>query len=268
MPGRRWRLLVDGACDGAWNMAVDGALLRSRAAGGVPTLRLYRWRVPTVTLGRFQQAGDVDAEECARLGVAVVRRATGGRGVLHDDELTYGVTAAEADGVPRGVAASYRHFGAALVAAYVKLGVAAELTDAHRGRKGSPACYLAATQADLSLAGAKLSGSAQVWHEGACLQHGSFVVSRDVAREAAVFGLDADAAAALAEGAVTIEGVTGRRPEEGELVRAVTGAFGDALGIDLEPGVLSPDEEELARTLLPAAGVMSVCEATVHPEAT
>jgi lipoate-protein ligase A len=182
----RWRLLLDGACDGRRNMAVDEALLRSRAHGGPPTLRLYRWRVPTLSLGRFQRLGDVDFDACARFGVDVVRRVTGGRGVLHDDELTYSVVAAEADGLPRGVSASYRHLGSALLRSYRLLGVDAEIAAGSAKGRGNGACYLAATQADLSLAGSKLSGSAQVWRDGACLQHGSFVVSRDVPREAAV----------------------------------------------------------------------------------
>jgi lipoyl(octanoyl) transferase len=252
-----WRLIVDPAADGAWNMAVDGALLRSRAAGGPPTLRLYRWSVPTASLGRFQPLSDVDLAACARLGIDVVRRPTGGRGVLHDDELTYSVCAAEADGLPRGVAASYRHLGAALLAAYARLGVTAELTASQSGRKGSAACYLAATQADLSLAGAKLSGSAQVWAEGACLQHGSFVVTRDVAREASVFRLDAAAAAALAAEAVTISDAVGAHPSAEALAAAVADGFAEALGVVLEPGELTSEERATADGLLASASILT-----------
>lgn len=252
--GARWRLIVDGACDGVHNMAVDNALLGSRAAGGPPTLRLYRWAVPTASLGRFQPADDVDWAECAVHGVEVVRRATGGRGVLHDDELTYSVSVAEADGVPRGVAASYRHLGTALLEAYRELGVAAELTDEHRGRR-SAACYLAATKADLSLAGAKLSGSAQVWRDGACLQHGSFVVSRDVAREAAVFRLADAAAVALAYDAVTIADAAGSRPTNAELTAAVVAGFERALGVEFEERGLTRAEQRSARVLEDAARV-------------
>lgn len=252
-----WRLLIDEGSDGAWNMAVDGALLRSRAAGGVPTLRLYRWGRPTASLGRFQRLEDVDLDACRREGVDVVRRATGGRGVLHDDELTYSVTAAEEDGIPRGVAASYRHLGAALIAAYEALGVPAELTAGHAGRKGSAACYLAATQADLSLAGAKLSGSAQVWAGNAVLQHGSFVVTRDVEREASVFRLRSEAAEALDREAVTIVGATGTRPGPVALRDAVVSGFESALGVEFEAGSLTAEEEESAQHLQAAALLFS-----------
>ena len=181
-----WRLIVDGVEPGARNMALDHALLTGRAEGtSPPTLRLYRWERPTLTLGRFQDSGAVDLAEAMRRGVDVVRRPTGGRAVLHDDEVTYSVVAAIGDGVPRGVVASYRHFAAALAAAFRGLGVEAAVADATRGERGSASCYLASTQADLVAGASKLSGSAQVWDGEAVLQHGSFAVSRDAAGECA-----------------------------------------------------------------------------------
>ncbi|MDP2232400.1 MAG: lipoate--protein ligase family protein, partial [Actinomycetota bacterium] len=118
--GEPWRLLsADGPKDGAWNMAVDRAIQLACAAGAAPpTLRLYTWARPTVTLGRFQPASSVQADACGRYGVGVVRRFTGGRGVLHDDEVTYSIVASVPDGVPRGVAASYRYLCTGLTEAY------------------------------------------------------------------------------------------------------------------------------------------------------
>ena len=79
-----WRLVVTEPCDGARNMAVDEAMFRARAEGLVPpTLRLYRWRPPTVSLGRFQELDDrVDATAIRRRGYGLVRRPTGGRAIL------------------------------------------------------------------------------------------------------------------------------------------------------------------------------------------
>ena len=129
-----WRLIIDGQQPGAANMAIDRAMLAGRRQGSSPaTLRLYRWKCPTVTVGHFQRLDQVDLAACARRGFDVVRRPTGGRGVLHDDELTYSVVAHVEDGVPRGVAASYRHVSAALAEAYRILGVEAELTQRSRG---------------------------------------------------------------------------------------------------------------------------------------
>lgn len=246
-----WRLLVDGAIDGQLNMALDRAIQLAREEGSAPpTLRLYRWARPTVTIGRFQSLAGVDLEQCDRRGIDVVRRLTGGRGVLHDDELTYSVVASVDDGIPRGVAASYRVLCAALVEAYTTLGVAAQLTERDGVGSASAACYLATTRADLSLGALKLSGSAQVWHGATVLQHGSFTLSRDVTREAAVFRLAELDREKLAGGTATIEEALGRRPAPAEVSAAVVSGFEQALGVRLVPGELTAREAQLAGNLL------------------
>lgn len=242
-----WRLIVDGRLPGAMNMAVDSAILASRRTDGcAATLRLYAWEVPTVTVGRFQKLEQVDLEACARRGFDVVRRPTGGRGVLHDDELTYSVIAHVDDGVPRGVAASYRHLSAALAEAYRMLGVGAELTARSRGAADSGACYLHATQADLSLGAAKLSGSAQVWSGDAVLQHGSFVRTRDAAAEAEVFRLGGDGADTLSAATATLGDSPGGPPSVDAISNAAVEAFERVLGVSLVPGPLTADERRTA----------------------
>ncbi|MDO8963803.1 MAG: biotin/lipoate A/B protein ligase family protein [Coriobacteriia bacterium] len=238
-----WRLILDGPVEGAMNMALDRAVLDAHEAGAAAaTLRLYWWEVPTVTLGRFQEIDQVDLDACAGRGFDVVRRPTGGRGVLHDRELTYSVVAGVRDGVPRGVAASYRHLSAALAAAYHRLGVPAELTARPRGEAGAGACYLHSTQADLSMGAAKLSGSAQVWHGDSVLQHGSFVISRNAVAEAEVFRLDPERAAVLERDTMTLDRAVAPTPSREEVAAAVTEAFADVLEVRFEPG--SFDEAE------------------------
>lgn len=246
-----WRLLDEGACDAAWNMAIDRAIQLGHAAGeSLPTVRLYRWTRPTVTLGRFQSLGGVDLAVCRDLGVDVVRRFTGGRGVLHDDELTYSLVMGERDGLPRGVAASYRMLCGVLARAYGALGVPAQLTARPRGTRGSSACYLHATHADLSIGAAKLSGSAQVWHQGTCLQHGSFVRSRDVEREARVFMLDDGEAASLTESTATLSDVLSPVPDIAEIAAAVAGSVALELGVELVTDGLNERERSVAEQLL------------------
>ena len=133
-------------------MALDRAVQLAHHAGdSPPTLRLYEWTRPTVTLGRFQDAGQIDGEFCSAHGIDVVRRQTGGRGVLHDDEVTYSIVAGVADGIPRGTSGSYATLCGGLAEAYARLGVDAALTARSRGSRDSAACYLHATRADLSL---------------------------------------------------------------------------------------------------------------------
>lgn len=243
----RWRLIIDDAGDGAWNMAVDRALLAVHQAGAsLPTVRIYSWVHPTVSLGRFQKLSDVHLDVCAAEGIDVCRRPTGGRGVLHDDEITYSIVAGVAEGLPRGVSASYRVLCGALVEAYREIGVAAELTARARGDRTTGACYLHATDADLSLGAAKLSGSAQMWSGDSCLQHGSFVLTRDVAREARVFGLDGGAARALERTTDTIAGALGVRPDPSAIVGRLLEGLARGLGATFERGALREAELEAA----------------------
>ena len=242
-----WRLVVEPPADGAWNMAVDRAIQLAREADRVPpTLRLYRWRTPTVTLGAFQQVVAVDGDACREWGVDVVRRHTGGRGVLHDDEVTYAVIAGVGDGVPRGVVASYRYLCAGLVEAFSEIGIAAEITQRDRGASTSGACYLQTTRADLSAGALKLSGSAQVWSGSTVLQHGSFTRTRDVDREAAVFGLSAHERETLASRTATIAPLVGADVTLNSIAEAVAAGMARGLKVRLEPGTLTAEELEAA----------------------
>lgn len=252
-----WRLIRDpgpaktGRFDGAWNMALDRAIQLACAAGeSPPTLRLYGWVRPTVTLGRFQKTAGVDRELCLRRGIDVVRRFTGGRGVLHDDEVTYSVCAGVSDGIPRGTAASYRTLCSALVEAYALLGVSASLTRQERRDSASSACYMLASLADVSLGSSKLSGSAQVWASDTVLQHGSFVRSRDLDREANVFGLSSAERDKLSATTSTLSDALGYAPDAEAIGDAVCEAFERVLGVSLDMGEPSPSEEAAARRLL------------------
>lgn len=246
-----WRLIVEEApCTGAWNMAVDRAVQLARAEGSVPpTLRIYSWVRPTVSLGRFQDVAGVDLVFCAGQGVDVVRRSTGGRGVLHDDEVTYSLVASVDDGVPRGVAASYRHLCAGLAEAYRLLGVPAELTRRTRGDAASAACYLHATPADLSVGARKLSGSAQVWEGTTVLQHGSFTITRDLATESVIFRLDEAARRSMADSTSALADQLGLTPKRQTVIDAVIEGFERGLGITFLRRELTADEVGRAREL-------------------
>jgi lipoate-protein ligase A len=247
MAASEWRLIVDEAAGGAWNMAVDRAIQSARESGQAPpTLRLYAWSGPTLTIGRFQDLDGIDLDACRREGVAVVRRGTGGRGVLHDDEVTYSVVASTSDGLPRGTTASYRHLGMGVVETYRNLGVDADVSTRSRGSSATSACYLQTTQADVSAGSTKLSGSAQVWQGATCLQHGSFARTRDLQRERAVFRLSARDAAALAARTVTLEDLCGEPPERERIIQAAVEGFARGLGIRLVTGDLSDQERRFA----------------------
>lgn len=244
-----WRLIADPPMPGPRNMAVDAAILGARSCGRAPaTLRLYAWSPPAVSLGRFQDPGGVDLDACTALGWDVVRRPTGGRGVVHRHEVTYAVIASTDDGVPPGTAASYRFLCAGLLKAYGHLGVEAGLTAGRRGSSGA-ACYTQATRADVSAGTAKLSGSAQVWRHDHVLQHGSVVIARDVASEARVFRLGDAGRQELEDAATSLTELLGSPPGAAEIQLALERGFSEALGVSFERGGLSVGESSAVEAL-------------------
>ncbi len=161
--------------DAALNMALDEAILLHHIRGAVPpTLRVFRWSQPSISLGRFQSIErEIERKRCQQQGVALVRRPTGGRAVYHRDEFTYSIVIGKREGVPTGVVAAYAYLAQGLLAALKDLGVQAELSDERVSKHPSAACFASSTQADLTSSGFKLVGSAQVWKDESLLQQGS-----------------------------------------------------------------------------------------------
>ena len=263
MSDATWRLLDSGPADAHWNMAVDEAILACCGAGlAPPTLRFYRWEPPAVSLGYFQNAEkELDLEECRRRGVGWVRRLTGGRAVLHDKEVTYSVVIPE-ELVPGGVLETYRLLCGGLERGLRLLGLEARplrprpepFGAAGTGpRTRSAACFDVPSWYELTVSGKKVVGSAQVRRAGAVLQHGSVVLVLEPERTASLLRLEPEARRRVAEGlgcaAAGVSGLLGREVGYAEVRDAVAQGFREALGIALEAGGLSPEEEEMATSL-------------------
>lgn len=264
----KWRFIDTGVADAAANMAIDEAVMQAHGEGEAPpTLRVYGWRPPAVSIGYFQRAADeIDVAECRRLGIDVVRRLTGGRAVLHDAELTYSIVISAADpAIPQTITASYRHFSQGLLAALAKLGVAASMSmpraaygqRVSKAPSGSAACFDAPSHYEIIHQGRKLVGSAQVRKNGVILQHGSILLSFNAGLVAAVLQqpsaeLRQAMAEMLAAKATSLEEILGRTVTWREAADALAAAFGPALGVELEQSELTAGELQAAREL--AAG--------------
>ncbi len=248
------RLVLDEALDGAANMARDRALLdalEARLAAGERApgvLRLYRWIRPTVSCGRHQALeAACDLPACLASGVDVVRRPTGGRAVLHADEITYAVIAPatgifEGAGVERGSAA----IAAAIARGLAALGAPAETVRgvaraAPRGVR--EACFVSASRSELVAGGRKLCGSAQLKGRSGMLQHGSLPLSFDADAQARALGTPAEV---LRRKATGLAEVLGERPRPGDVIAALVRGFEEEWGIGLSPAGLDPEEERRA----------------------
>ncbi len=174
------RVIMDGAMSGKENMALDEALL----AAGEPVLRFYQWHPPCVSIGFFQNPErDIDLEYLRREGIDLVRRPTGGRAVLHEDELTYAVVMPDSF-LPRGVVPTYRVIAGVFLDVLRELGLTCEL----KGPDGRPdrnaGCFASTSAYEICCQGKKILGSAQVRRNGAVLQHGSLLLSVNYERQA------------------------------------------------------------------------------------
>ena len=168
-----WRLVIEESPrSGAANMAVDEAIAAAAAAGTVPpTLRFYRWHLPTVSLGRHQKLADVDEAQIAARGYDLVRRTTGGRAILHTDELTYSVAGPiEEPHMAGGVMDAYLRFSNGLLSGLEALGLVAETASGRTraARDLSAACFEAPSAYEITAGGLKLMGSAQSRRKRLC----------------------------------------------------------------------------------------------------
>lgn len=173
-----------------FNMAVDEALLNLVSEGKLPpVIRFYGWDPATLSIGYFQKLEkEIDLEKVKAGGFGLVRRATGGRGVLHDKELTYSVIVPEHHPeMPQTVTEAYRVISQGLLEGFIDLGFDAYFsvpkTEEQRAKLKDPrssVCFDAPSWYELVVEGRKIAGSAQTRQKGVILQHGSILQSIDV----------------------------------------------------------------------------------------
>lgn len=269
---------MDGPGPGAWNMALDEALMAG-ARHGLVTLRFYRWDPPCLSFGRNERArGAYDPGAAAGRGVDLVRRPTGGRAVYHHRELTYSLTAPS--GAWGGLREVYGRINRALGRGLRSLGVVASPASTARRVPGagksrlrwrlgaaggaggiSPrACFGEPAPGEVTVDGRKLVGSAQWRLRGALLQHGSILLHDDqlrvdeLRRAVDVRGLPPRGGIATAgtvvAPAVSLAELCTPPPPLKRLVRALTGGFEEEFGLRASPGMVTPEERRAARRLV------------------
>ena len=172
---------------GAHNMAVDSAIAGAVGAGRQPaTLRLYGWRPFCLSLGYGQRAREADTAALRQRGWGLVRRPTGGKAILHGDELTYSLCLPQDHPLASGdIVESYRRLSAGLLRALDLLGLSARANPARehaRSEPDGPVCFLQPSHYEILVDGRKLIGSAQLRRKGVMLQHGTLPLCGDVAR--------------------------------------------------------------------------------------
>ncbi|KYH31922.1 lipoate--protein ligase family protein [Neomoorella mulderi] len=254
MPAETWRLLDTGVADPYTNMAVDEAILLEHREGKTPpTLRFYAWSPPTISLGYFQQLEkEIDLEAVKERRLGLVRRLTGGRAVLHDNEVTYSVVAREDHPLMTGgIRPSYLRLAEALALGLRELGAPVEIASGRKGGQDehtSAACFDAPSWYEITCGGRKLVGSAQTRKGGVVLQHGSIVIALNVDDLFAVLKMPSEAVRQRLKDkfyhqACGLEDILGRRVEGEEIKAGIARAFTRLYGLEFIRGELTDGEK-------------------------
>ncbi len=236
-------------------MAQDEALLLGNSGREAPpALRFYGWQPAALSIGYAQDIErGINREAVKERGLDVVRRPTGGRGVLHQQELTYSLVASQAL-FPHGIAGSYRAISEALLLGLRKLGVRGELTEKVEGKDIS-ACFLTSLGYEIKVNGKKIIGSAQRRRDQTLLQQGSILLETDYQALADVFlppaNISGESWLERMRGRVgSLAEFLGYLPQGKDIIEAVCEGFTKTFGAEFIPSELTCFEERTCRELL------------------
>jgi len=263
----QWRYIITEGMSPAMNMAVDEAILQLHSEGKVPpTVRFYTWEPATLSIGYFQKAEkEIDFAELRKHQLGFVRRPTGGRAVLHDQELTYSVVVSERHPkMPSSVTEAYKVISMGLLHGFQNLNLQAEMVSlASEEEKekysspGSSACFDSPSWYELVVEGKKVAGSAQTRQKGVILQHGSILLDMDVELLFSLLKFPSERVKermmeSFRQKAVTINEVSPVRVTLADAIAAFHKGFASGLEVELVESELTAEEralaEELART--------------------
>lgn len=249
-----WGFIDSGESSPSFNMALDEALLDWHSEGKIPPIiRFYGWNPPTLSIGYFQRVErEIDLDMVKELGLGFVRRPTGGRGVLHEHELTYSVIVSEEHPeMPKTVTEAYRVISEGILKGFHQLGMEAYFavpqTNEERDSLKNPrsaVCFDAPSWYELVVEGRKVAGSAQTRQKGVILQHGSILLDLDEDRLFSLFKFSNDRVkermqSAFKNKAVAINDIRSTPVSIDEAKRAFKLGFEEGLNIELTPYELS-----------------------------
>ena len=249
-----WRLIQTPPASGPWNMAVDETLLEFMGQkDSLSVLRLYAWNPPCISIGYAQSINDLRLDHLTELNWNIVRRITGGRAILHVDELTYSVIGPHSESrLSGGVLESYRRLSSALVIALRNIGLPAQalpraIKISSDSSSQEPICFEQPSDYEITVHGKKIIGNAQARKKTGILQHGTLPLYGDLTRITQVLNFESEeqrtiAAQRLLTKAATLEKVLGKPVSWNIAADAIISAFAKKLKLNLVPSKLTSEE--------------------------
>ncbi|KAF2957309.1 ligase [Thermotoga sp. Ku-13t] len=210
---------------GRTNMAMDVVLAETVKE---PLLRLYTWARPTLSLGRHQKRIELNVDYMRQKGIECVVRPTGGRAVLHQDELTYAfIVPASHELARKNLEEFHRIVSERVFLAVRKLGFDVKMEARKRTMAKSPACFDSPGVYEITLNGKKLVGSAQMRTRDFVLEHGSILLKSHVEEYARCLNLNPDSLKEKFVGLQEVKDVTLEELEK-SLIESFCESFGPA----------------------------------------
>jgi lipoate-protein ligase A len=251
------RVIISGSNTGSSNMALDEAILQSVASGNSPfTLRVYAWDPACLSLGYAQPMTDVDHSRLSDQGWELIRRPTGGKAILHTDELTYSISGSVQHPIfDGGILPSYRRLSEPLSSFLRSFDLLTITVENKAEDADSPICFEIPGAYEITVNGKKVIGSAQLRRRGAVLQHGSVPLYGDISRICQVLAFDDEQIRdrrerSLLQSAATIENLTGIAPNWDLAAKKLIEAFRTMLEIDFVEAEPTDQESALADRLV------------------
>ena len=259
-----WNFINTGSKNPYYNMAMDEALLNFVSRGEIdPVIRFYTWNPATLSIGYFQRLQkEIDIDKVKEKGYGLVRRQTGGRGVLHDKELTYSVIVPESHpNMPSTVTEAYKIISQGLLEGFKNLGFetyfAIPRSKEERDKLKQPrssVCFDAPSWYELVVEGRKIAGSAQTRQKGVILQHGSILQDIDIDDLFDMFKIKNERLKAkmkenFVQKAVAINDISNQHITLNEMENAFEAGFKKGLNIDFKPLELTEKQLEEVQEL-------------------
>ena len=259
-----WNFINTGSKNPYYNMAMDEALLNFVSRGEIdPVIRFYTWNPATLSIGYFQRLQkEIGIDKVKEKGYGLVRRQTGGRGVLHDKELTYSVIVPESHpNMPSTVTEAYKIISQGLLEGFKNLGFetyfAIPRSKEERDKLKQPrssVCFDAPSWYELVVEGRKIAGSAQTRQKGVILQHGSILQDIDIDDLFDMFKfknerLKAKMKENFVQKAVAINDISNQHITLNEMENAFEAGFKKGLNIDFKPLELTEKQLEEVQEL-------------------
>lgn len=264
----RTRLIIDAHRSGRFNMAADDYATRSLVDFKEDAfVRFYQWNPPAVSLGCHQKPEIIDYDTCRELGWDVVYRSSGGRALLHLEDLSYVVIVPSGGNSYSRLRRLYEDIAVVVSTSLNTLGVKTETT-AFKNRKLQPVqrvrsglCLDTSVRGEVTVSGRKIAAAAQHIYRNSLMQHGSIQLNGDPTAIVDVIKIEPEKRETVRnlvmERACSLEEIKNDIINVKALVEALRDNFADIMKLDMQENFWTDAEIQLIEASCSAFDILN-----------